>query len=287
MIDGGERPYACPLTGIFPEGLNKKMDPMDFKSVKRLRTFSMVLCTVLILTFLVVSCSKKEVRTDEAFDAEKSLAKGTELIEKKEYEEARRALLEVKNRDLTKKYAPFAQLKIADSYIKEEEYESGVGEYRRFLEIYPDHQNASYAQYQIAMAYFVQIESPERGYAAAAKAMAEFEKLKQMFPRNPYREMIDLRIEKCRNTMADYEFIVAEFYFKKSSYRAAVTRFQQLLTKFPDYKKEPLVLYRIAVCHKELGNMDKALEYYNRLVEKYPGDNVIKEAKKRFASNSK
>ena len=137
------------------------------------------------------------------------------------------------------------------------------------------------------MAYFVQIESPERGYGAAAKALLEFEKLKRMFPRNPYREMIELRLEKCRNTMADYEFLVAEFYFKKSSYRAAVGRFEQLLTKFPDYRKEPLVVYRIAVCYKKLGNKDKALEFYTRLIEKYPNDTIIKEAGKEFASYSK
>lgn len=261
------------------------MSALSFR--QSLLTFFRVQCIVLVLVFAVVSCSKKEVRTDEAFDPEKSLARGTELIEKKEYEEARRALLEVKNRDLTKKYAPLAQLKIADSYVREQEYDSGVDEYRKFLEIYPDHKNASYAQYQIAMAYFVQIESPERGYGAAAKALAEFEKLKQRFPRNPYKEMIELRVEKCRTTMADYEFLVAEFYYKKSSYQAALGRFQQVLTKFPDYKKEPMVLYRIAVCHKKLGSKDKALEYYNRLIEKYPGDNVIKEAKKEFASFSR
>ncbi len=251
------------------------------------RTLLRVQCIVLVLLFLVAACSKKEVKPDEAFDPEKSLARGTELIEKKDYEEARNVLLEVKNRDLTKKYAPLAQLKIADSHIREEEYDLGVDEYRKFLEIYPDHTNASYAQYQIAMAYFVQIESPERGYGAAARALAEFEKLKRMFPRNPYREVIELRIEKCKTTMADYEFLVAEFYFKKSSYQAAAGRLEQLLTKFPDYKKEPLVLFRVAYCYKKLGNKDKALEYYNRLIEKYPSDNIVKEARKEFASFGK
>lgn len=248
----------------------------------------LVHCILALVLVMGVSCSgKKAVRTDEAFDAEKSIAMATELMEKKEYEEARKLLLQVKNRDLTKKYAPLAQLKIADSHVREGEYDLAVEEYRKFLDIYPDHQNASYAQYQIAMAYFVQIESPERGYGAAAKALEEFEKVKRMFPRNPYREMIELRIEKCRNTIADYEFLVAEFYFKKGSCSAALGRFQLLATKFPDYKKEPMVLYRIAVCHKKLGNRDKAVEYFNRLMEKYPGDRIVNNAKKELASLSK
>jgi len=236
-----------------------------------------------------ISCSSKKTvtRTDENFDAEKSLATATDLIEKKEYDDARKILLEVKNRDLTKKYAPLAQLKIADSHVREGEYELAAEEYKKFLEMYPDHQNAAYAQYQMAMTYFVQIESAERGYGAAAKALEEFEKLKRMFPRNPYRETIELRIEKCRTTMADYEFIVAEFYLKKGSYNAALGRFQLLMTKFPDYKKEPMVLYHVGVSYKKLGNRDKASEYFKRLLEKYPSDKLCNSAKKELASLSK
>ncbi len=246
-------------------------------------------CILVLALSLVTSCSSKKtiVRSNEPFDAEKSLARATELVEKKEYDEARKILLEVKNRDLTKKYAPLAQLKIADSYVRDEEYELAAAEYRRFLEIYPDHQDASYAQYQIAMTYFVQIQSPDRGYSAAEKALEEFEKLKKMFPRNPYRETIELRIEKCRTTMADYEFLVGEFYFKKGSCNAALGRFQLLMTKFPDYGKEPMVLYHVGICQKKLGNKDKARESFNRLLEKYPGDKIVKNAKKELASLSK
>lgn len=244
-----------------------------------------LLISVLLLS---LSCSgKKEVKPEETFDPEKSIARASDLIDNKEYEDARRILLEVKNRDLTKKYAPLAQLKIADSYVKEEEYDLGVEEYKKFLEMHPDHKDASYAQYQIAMTYFVQIESPERGYGAAAKALEEFEKLKRMYPRNPYREVIELRIDKCKTTMADYEFTVAEFYFNKGSYQSALGRYKQLLTKFPDYKKEPKVLYQLALSYKKLGDKDKTAEYLKRLIAKYPDDKLAKQAQKELASLTK
>jgi outer membrane protein assembly factor BamD len=250
-------------------------------SAKCLKIGSYILA--ILLTFFFVSCSgKKEVKPAEEFDPEKSLARATELIEKKEYEEARKVLLEVKNRDLTKKYAPLAHLKIADSYAREEEPEMAIEEYRKFIEMYPDNKFASYAQYQIAMSYFNQIEGPEKGYGAAAKAQYEFERLKQLYPRNPYKEIIELRIEKCKNIMADYEFLVGEFYFKKGSYNAAVGRFESLLAKFPDYRNEPLVLFHIALSYKRLADKDKAQEYIARLTEKYPHDRILKEAKKEF-----
>jgi len=191
------------------------------------------------LLFAFACSGKAPVKTTpEAFDAEGSFEKANKLIDDKDYAEARALLLEIKNRDLTKKYSPLAQLRIADSYVKEGEPELAVAEYRRFLEMYPDHRHASYAQYEIAMVYFNQIESPERGYGGAAKALQEFERLKRDYPRNPYKDVVELRIEKCRTTMADYELLVGEFYMKRGSYNAPIGGFEPLLKKSPDYKKK-------------------------------------------------
>jgi outer membrane protein assembly factor BamD len=227
------------------------------------------------------------VQQAEKFDPEKSFAAANDLLEKKEYEKARASFLEVKNRDQTRTFAPLAQLKIADSYVKEEETELAVAEYRRFLETYPDHQYASYAQYQIASVYFDQIESPERGYGGAAKALEEFEKLKKMFPRNPYREAVDIKIEKCRNTIAEYEYLVGAFYYKKGSYNAALGRFEGLMKNYPGYQGSPEVLYYSGMSYKHLGRADRASEYLTLFVEKYPSHKLVRDAKKQLDSLNK
>jgi outer membrane protein assembly factor BamD len=248
-----------------------------------------LLLLILVASALAACAGKAAVKQtgQEEFNADSSFEKANKLLESKEYDQARALFLEIKNRDLTKKYAPLAQLRIADSYVKEEEPELAVAEYRRFIEIYPDHQYASYAQYQIAMVYFNQIESPERGYGGAAKAMVEFEKLKKDYPRNPYNELIEVRIEKCRTVMADYEYLVGEFYRKKGSYEAAISRYQGLLTKFPDYKKEDQVLLSLSSAFKSSGQRDNAVMELNRLLEKYPNSPLAKEAKKELSSMEK
>lgn len=234
------------------------------------------------------ACSKKPaVQPAQKFDPEISFATANDLLEKKEYEKARALFLEVKNRDQTRTFAPLAQLKIADSYVKEEEPELAVAEYRKFLDAYPDHQYASYAQYQIAMVYFDQIESPERGYGGAAKALEEFEKLKKMFPRNPYREAVDLKIEKCRNTIAEYEYLVGKFYYKKGSYQAALGRFEGLQKKYPGYQGASDVLFYMGMSYKNLGDADRASEHLSLFIEKYPTHKLSKVAKKENASLSK
>lgn len=239
---------------------------------------------VVLLFLLVCSCSSKlaAVKPGETFEPEKAFEKANGLLEKKDYEEARTAFLEIKNRDTSRKFAPLAQLKIADSYVKEGESELAIAEFRKFLEAYPDHKYAVYAQYQIASVYFDQIEGPERGYSGAAKALEEFEKLKKMYPRNPYREVIDIKIQKCRNVIAGYEFLVGEFYYKKGSFNAAINRFQDILKTYPDYQREAEVFFYIGMSYKNLGQKDKASEYLKRLVEKYPNNKFTADAKKEL-----
>jgi len=256
----------------------------SFNNIMQKQRIALLLLSVI----LVVSCSKKvSTRPDETFDAEKVFTKANELMDKKDYEEARAAFFEIKNRDLTKKYAPLAQLRIADSYTKDEEFDRATEEYKRFLEIYPEHKYSSYAQYQIAMIYFNQIESSERGYGAASRALEEFERLKHMFPRNPYKNEIAVRIEKCKDTIADYEFIVGTFYYKKDSYDAAIKRFLILLQKFPGSKNEADVLYYLAMSYKKLSEKDKAAEYFRLLIEKYPNNKLVPEAKKELTAIKK
>lgn len=223
----------------------------------------------------------------EEFSAEASFEKANTLIDDKEYEDARKLLLEVKNRDLTKKYAPLAQLRLADSYVKEGEPELATAEYRKFLDIYPDHLYASYAQYEIAMMYFNQIESPERGYGGAQKALEEFEKLKRDFPRNPYKDVVEIRIEKCRNTIADYEFLVGEFYLKRGSYNAAISRFERLIQQYPDYKNMENLLLSLGIAYKKTGQPEKAGLYLNRLIDTYPNSRLAPAAHKELSDLKK
>lgn len=234
------------------------------------------------MLILLTSCGGKAAVKEEAFDPEKKLAFAEKQLKDEEYDEARKTLLEVKNRETSRKYAPLAQLKIADSYIKEGEPDLGIDEYKKFLELYPDNQYASYSQYQIAMAYFSQIESPDRGAGVARKALKEFERLKELYPRNPYKEAIELRIEKCKNVMADGELMTGQFYYKKEAYQSAINRLEGLLKQFPDYRGRDEVLMLMGRSYKALKNTAKSKEIFKKLIEAFPTSKLAAEAKKEL-----
>jgi outer membrane protein assembly factor BamD len=89
---------------------------------------------------------------------------------------------------------------------------------------------------------------------------------------------------KCRNIIADYEFLVGEFYQKKGSYNAAINRFETLLKDYPDYKKEANVFLNLGISYKKTGRKEESEEYFKRLLEKYPHGHSASKAKKELSS---
>lgn len=249
-----------------------------------MRNLHLLAYAALILHIVVFAgCAKKGVKP-VSFDPEAAYTKANKFMEEKKFEEARKLLNEVKGKDAMGVYGPLAALRIGDSYLREDESDLAVEEFRAFLELYPDYKFAPYAQYQIAMVYYGQIEDMERGYAAAVKALAEFETLMRKHPRNPYGEDVAPKMQGCRDIMADYEFMVGNFYFKEKAYKGALGRLLGLLEQFPEYKKEADALYRIAVSYRELGDGEKADGYMKLMSEKYPESKALEEAKKAFAA---
>ena len=80
---------------------------------------------------------------------------------------------------------------------------------------------------------------------------------------------------------------MGDFYLKKGSYNAAIDRFEILMKKFPDYKKEDKVLLSLGIAYKKIGQNEKAEMMLNRLLEKYPNSALTKEANKELAAWSK
>ena len=238
---------------------------------------------IIMMLLILAACSKdKGLISDGPFDAEKSFEKANKYLEEKDYERARELFLEVKSRDRSGKYAPLAQLRYADSYFNEGEIDPAIEQYGKFLDSNPDHKYAPYAQYQIAMVHFNQIAGVERGSGAAKKALHEFEELKRLYPRNPYKSTVDIKTAKCKDVIAGYEFMVGEFYFKKKAYSGAMGRFESILKDFPDYRKEPEVLYMAAVSANGLNNKEQARRYLDLLSSKYPESPYLKEAQKEI-----
>lgn len=251
-------------------------DELNFKRCSIAATYFLPLITLLLL----VACSSdKIVKETDVFEPEAALKKANDLIKREYYDDARKVLETIKSKDASQKYAALAKIRIADTYYESGSYDEAAVEYENFLDLHPRHKYSSYAQYMLATSYFKRIKTVDVSYSWAERAKKEFEKLQRLYPRNPYMDITESRIKTCRRILAEYEFYVGRFYFKKGSYEAAVNRFSEMLENYPDSKMESEALYYLGLSYENMGQSDKALNTLTALIKKFPSVEISRDAK--------
>ena len=123
---------------------------------------------IFLMLFLLVSCSKEV--------AKKSMIKETNL-ESQMIEAYEEGLRELKSGDAlfaAKKFneaeilfpqseiAPRAALMAAYSYYSQNYYADSIAELERFLKVYPNYKDISYAEYLMGLSYYEQIVDEKR-----------------------------------------------------------------------------------------------------------------------------
>ena len=71
-------------------------------------------------------------------------------------------------------------------------------------------------------------------------------------------------------------------------YNLKIKLCDRIVREYPDNEKSPKVLYQIAkIYEKEIGNIDKAVAVYQKVIDRYQGNSIVKSAQKRIKSLSK
>ena len=235
---------------------------------------------ILILFASVLMLAACAPKPTPPFNAEMDFKRANEKLEDKFYDDARQTFERIIRMDTEYVYAPLAQLRLADSYKMDDEPELALDEYRKFLDIYPRHKFAAYAQYQIGMIHFKMIKGPDRGYGPALNALAAFRALNERYPRHPYREDTAVKIAQSKETIAEHELQVGSFYMKNGAYHGATERFEGILNDFPEYAENPQFLGRLAVAYEGLERKEDSERMLGELKKLFPDSKYLKKAKK-------
>ena len=84
--------------------------------------------------------------------------------------------------------------------------------------------------------------------------------------------------------LAEHEFYVGDFYYKKGAYTAAARRFNALLKDYPGSTLEPEALYYLGLSYANLGQHGLALSTLKTLIEKFPSLEISSKAQKQLSS---
>lgn len=245
------------------------------------------LAVLLALPFVACAHGGVDVATLSSNSDEVVWDAGQKAYEKKNWDSARQHFKRIIDGFPQSEHGPGARLGLAESHFQEggsASYILAIAEYRDFLTLYPSHPKADYAQFQVGECYFKQKNSPERDQGPTEKALAEYERLLDLYPQSSYVEPARARIRLCRQNLARAEFSAGYFYQKtRQAWRAAILRYEGIVNEYPDFEEFDAVLYRLAQCLDASGRKAEALPNLSRLLAEYPTSPWADEARKLAA----
>jgi outer membrane protein assembly factor BamD len=212
---------------------------------------------------------------------------GQKALAKRDYDSARQHFRRIVDAFPQSPYVAEARLAIGETYTKEGGSASdilGVAAYREFLTLFPSHPKSDYAQYQIGEAYFRMKNGPDRDQTNTEHALEEYQRLLELYPTSSHAEDARKRIAEVRNSLARAEFMAGYFYQRtRLACRAAIARYESVLTDYPDFQGTDEVLFRLAECLHASGRTPEALPRLGRLLEDYPKSPFAEEGRRLMA----
>jgi len=184
-------------------------------------------------------------------------------------------------------YLAKAKLAIADSYFKEggtANLALAISGYNDFVVFFPFLPEATYAQMQVAMAHYRQMEKPDRDRTQALDAEEAFQTFLQKYPNDPLAPQAQQHLREVQEILAEGDYRIGYFYYVKGDKRAAATRLLTVASRYPLYSKADHVLWMMGDIFEKSEHKDVAGLYYARIVKDYPLSSLAPPAKDKLKS---
>lgn len=249
------------------------------KMYKRILQFLMI-----ILLVDLAGCSI--FRDDDEREKTRILTEGQlyeriqEMLDDKTYDLAVENLQLLESRFPFGVYAEQAQLEIIYAYYKSGEEAAAVASADRFLQLHPDHPDADYAWYMKGLANytlkpgllsrFYKVDYAAKDIEPARLSFFEFQNFVRFFPNSPYAADARVRMINIKHALARHEVIVANYYIKRRSYSAAISRAKIVIEEYQRSDAIADAMAVLAYCYDRIHLNDLALQYVDLLKINFP-----------------
>jgi outer membrane protein assembly factor BamD len=205
-----------------------------------------VLLSIFISMFVLTGCAWFETKEEKT--AKELAYDGMDNFKDGRYRKSIEEFQQLRDWYPFSKFAILAELKIADAHYQLEEYEEAIFSYEEFENLHPRNEAIPYVIYQIGRCYFEQMDTIDRDQTSAKKAHDTFQRLIRQFPDNKYAKRAEEHLTDCLKSLAEHELYVGLFYLKAKHYKAALNRFESILSNYPDVGVHQKALQYIAFC---------------------------------------
>jgi outer membrane protein assembly factor BamD len=243
----------------------------------------LALCIVLGLS----ACGLFPEKGDETknWSAEKLYSEARDEMSGAHYERAIQLFEKLESNYPFGNYAQQAQMEIAYAHYKAGDQAEALAAVERFIKLHPNHAQVDYMYYlrglinfndQIGFLGFLYEQDPtERDPKATREAFAAFKSLVEKFPNSVYAPDSIERLKYLTGAMAQYEVHVANYYFRRGAYLAALNRAMGAVS---DYREAPALeeaLYIMVRSYDKLGMFDLRDDAQRVMVRSFPNSRFL------------
>ena len=155
-------------------------------------------------------------------------------------------------------YAKRALIMQAFTLHKSKKYEEARAAAQRFLDFYPDDEDAAYAQYLMALSYYDQIDDVGRDQGLTFLALQGMRDVIEKYPDSEYAQSAILKFDLAFDHLAAKEMEIGRYYLKRKNYAAALKRFRTVVQDYQNTSHTAEALHRLVECYLALGFVDEA-----------------------------
>jgi len=182
-------------------------------------------------------------------------------------------------------YLAKAKLAIADSFYREggtANLTQAIQAYKDFDIFFPMLPEAGYAQLQVAMTHYKQMEKPDRDRTHIRAAEEEFQTFLSKYPNDPLAPKAEQRLREVQELLAEGDFRIGYYYYVKQDKKAADSRLRSVVNRYPLYSKCDRALWMLGNIWESTEKREIAAPYYARIVRSYPLSPLVPDAKSRL-----
>ena len=191
----------------------------------------------------------------------------------------------------------FSFLKMGDLHFGLDNWEEAETNYRLFLTTNQNSHLTSYILYKLVVVQhrksitgvFFPSREIERNMEPNRRIIQEFQRFFFLYPNSMFLEEIRSYLSEAHKALAAHEHMVADFYFERGQFNAAVSRYLYLLKKFPTYPDSEQVLKRLIQSYRknqQPGLAEELERFYQTGFERWRNSGKNSDTAKPPASSS-
>ena len=213
-------------------------------------------------------------------------AQGKEFLDAADFNNAIKLFEILEARYPFGKYSTQAMLDISYAYYASNQKDEAIIEINRFIRLYPNHQNVSYAYYLRAISNFDKDANiisrffghdPSRYDVTDLKnSFNDFTTVVNRFPDSKYADDSINRLRYIKNQIARNELYIAKYYDKRSANIAAIERVKYMLENYGGTPSSEEGLVILVKNYNDLKLYDLAYDSARVLKKNFPDYRIIK-----------